>query len=629
MIVRTTEPPAPAIQQRRCAISIVAAFMLLIGPMARTDAEPVATLAEPEAAPEGAAPAGWGDGSSEPKVPDRDRAFDSGSEIEVTALDALEVSNLALLGRVWGFLKYHHPRVAAGELPWDEELIRQLAPMLAAADPEAGRRLLTEWVAALSVPEACDPCAAEPQEAQLLPSLEWLDDKVLLGETLSGQLKAVHSYRKAGGAQYYVSQQPGVGNPVFENELTHADQQPPDAGYRILALLRLWNIIEYWFPYRNQLDDDWPAVLGEFLPRMVAATTWDDYRLELLALIARIRDTHANLRSAFDVRPPRGDCRWPVAMRFIEGRATVTSVDEAMPGGAGGLELGDVVLSIDGRSVESLVSARRPYYSASNSAARMRDIARDLPRGRCAESHLEIERRGELRSLVARRLPLADRPIVFHDRSGPTLQRLSDQVAYLKLSSIRVEYIEGYFEQMADTLGLVIDIRNYPSAFVVFHLGRRLIDQPTPFVRFTIGDLENPGSFTWTRPLTLTPAEPGYRGKVAVLVDEVSISQAEYTAMALAAGPRAVVVGSTTAGADGNVSPIPLPGGLETWISGIGVFHPDKRPTQRVGIVPDIVSLPTLEGVLEGRDEVLESALRYLLGPNADETMIRRLAKRP
>jgi C-terminal processing protease CtpA/Prc len=56
------------------------------------------------------------------------------------------------------------------------------------------------------------------------------------------------------------------------------------------------------------------------------------------------------------------------------------------------------------------------------------------------------------------------------------------------------------------------------------------------------------------------------------LIDEVSVSQAEYTSMAFRAAPNATVVGSTTAGADGNVSPIPLPGGLRSMISGIGVF---------------------------------------------------------
>jgi C-terminal processing protease CtpA/Prc len=71
-----------------------------------------------------------------------------------------------------------------------------------------------------------------------------------------------------------------------------------------------------------------------------------------------------------------------------------------------------------------------------------------------------------------------------------------------------------------------------------------------------------------------------------ILVDEVSQSQSEYTAMAVRSAGGALVVGSTTARADGNVSQFALPGALRTMISGIGVFYPDKRLTQRVGIFP-------------------------------------------
>ena len=112
----------------------------------------------------------------------------------------------------------------------------------------------------------------------------------------------------------------------------------------------------------------------------------------------------------------------------------------------------------------------------------------------------------------------------------------------------------------------------------------------------------------------MTPKEPHYKGKVIVLVDETSLSQAEYTAMAFRSAPGALVVGSTTAGADGNISPVPLPGGLQALISGIGVFYPDKRPTQRIGIVPDVEIKPTIAGIRAGRDEVLEEALRQILG---------------
>jgi C-terminal processing protease CtpA/Prc len=82
--------------------------------------------------------------------------------------------------------------------------------------------------------------------------------------------------------------------------------------------------------------------------------------------------------------------------------------------------------------------------------------------------------------------------------------------------------------------------------------------------------------------------------------------------MAFRAAPKVTVIGSTTAGADGNVSPIYLAGDIRTMISGIGVFYPDGKGTQRVGIVPDMVVEPTIEGIKKGKDEVLEKAIQII-----------------
>jgi hypothetical protein len=51
----------------------------------------------------------------------------------------------------------------------------------------------------------------------------------------------------------------------------YADLRLPDAGFQLLALYRFWNIIEYWFPYRDLLDEDWDRVLIEFVPRLALA----------------------------------------------------------------------------------------------------------------------------------------------------------------------------------------------------------------------------------------------------------------------------------------------------------------------------------------------------------------------
>ena len=56
-----------------------------------------------------------------------DVEFNAGSKLEWNGLTKTQVANLAALGKVWGFLKYHHRLVAAGKRHWDYELFR-LAP---------------------------------------------------------------------------------------------------------------------------------------------------------------------------------------------------------------------------------------------------------------------------------------------------------------------------------------------------------------------------------------------------------------------------------------------------------------------------------------------------------------------
>ena len=150
---------------------------------------------------------------------------------------------------------------------------------------------------------------------------------------------------------------------------------------------------------------------------------------------------------------------------------------------------------------------------------------------------------------------------------------------------------------------------------MVFELGGHLVNTPEEFARFTRPDLNNPGAFVWVpAAVRHQPALPHYAGRVAILVDEVTQSQAEYTAMALRVAPDVAVIGSTTAGADGNVSAITLPGNLGGYITGLGVFYPDQSPTQRIGIIPDSTVKPTVAGITEGRDEVLEWAIDWIFG---------------
>lgn len=533
-----------------------------------------------------------------------------------------KIQNLVLFGKVWGFVKYHHPRLASGELSCDGELLRIVPEVLSARDRDETRRILSSWLEQIGDPAPCSPCATLPDSIQSKPRIGWIRDRSLLGRDLCDRLRTIYDNRPANpDDQRHVGLNGRVGNPVFYESSFDSSLVLSDARYRLLALFRFWSVIEYWYPHRDVANEDWDRVMGEFVPRMMRASTSEAYRLALIALTARTHDTHAGLMTCINERPPGAEARLPILVRWVESRVVVTGFPEGDSTRASGLRVGDVILRMDGVPVDSLMARWREYYAASNPDVLMRDLAGSIPWGSAGPCRVSVSRESGLFDVTLERVAVAKAnrtAPTFHDLSGGTFQMLTPEIAYLSLCSLGSGRIAEYLQKAEQGAGIVLDLRNYPQGFLPFTLGGHLVDKATDFVRCTHGVLANPGTFVWSPPLTVEPIAPRFRGRVAILVDESSQSLAEFTAMALQTSPGATVVGSTTAGADGNVSYVHFPGGYRGAITGIGLFYPDGRPAQRTGIAVDVEVRPTLAGIRARRDEVLEAAVKRLLGREVD-----------
>ena len=566
-----------------------------------------------------------------------DHQFDNGSGIAITSLSDIQIQNLAVLAKVWGFLKYYHPAVTSGQNQWDYDLFRAIPPVLAAGDAPTANQAILAWITARlsSSVVSCSPrVTLDTSDLYMGPNLDWISDASLIGAGLSQKLQSIYADRTAAAQTFFVSLAPGVLNPSFQNESDYSTLVLPDSGYQLLALFRLWNMVQYFYPDRDVMANDpssspnyWDHVLTQSIPGIATAQSGLEYQQQMLLTIAKINDTHANLWSSLAARPPIGSCQLPVQVRFVQGSPVVTGY-LSPDGAASGLLVGDVIQKLDGIAVTDLVTRWTPYYADSNQAARLRDIGNAMTQGACGAASVAVLRGPQQLNLTSSRVPTSALNLASNwaaDLPGNTFQMLSRDIAYLKLSSVLAAQSANYIQSAAGTKGLIIDIRNYPSEFVVFSLGDLLASEPVNFVQFTYGDVATPGAFHWqSPPLGLTPAEPHYSGRVVVLVDGITQSSAEYTTLAFRAA-GAIVVGSTTAGADGNVSTVPLPGGLSSLFSGIGVFYPDHRPTQRVGITPDYVVTPTIAGIRAGRDEVLDAAIRVIeKGPLIETGPVRK-----
>lgn len=495
-----------------------------------------------------------------------DHEFDTGSQFKIENISGQLTANLFELGKTWGYLKYHNSQIASGNFNWDYELFRIIS-IVKRADFQAK---LKKWTASY-------------------------------GE-LEVEKLAKH---------YYIDFALGVGNPIFKNEKTYKQMNWDDDGYRLLSLFRYWNMIANFYPNKHLIDKKWEDVLKEYIPKFIEADNELTYKLTLLQLIGEVQDTHANIWQ----RDEKLDSFFgknivPVKLQFVQNKVIVTKVLDSFMSSSK-IKTGDEIIIIDKVSVEEVVKEKIKFTPASNYTTKLRDASKILLRTN--DTVLQIVYRNNS-GIHAEKIKTVDKSkVVFWESQGTSHKTFDSDIGYINPAYLKRGEIDTIMNNFKDKKGIVIDLRGYPSDFIVFSLGDYLMPEPTDFVRFTIADKENIGKFNFTESVKVGKENPDYyKGKIAILVNETTQSQAEYTAMALRVAPFAKVFGSQTAGADGNVSEIYLPGNVRTMISGIGVYYPDKQETQRVGIVPDIEVKPTIKGIREGRDEVLERALKYI-----------------
>lgn len=544
---------------------------------------------------------------------DLDKEFDSGSNIEMPELTEDLIGSLELLGKTWGFLKYYHPEIAKGNYQWDYELFRLIPAFMEASSNAEREKLLLKWMAGFGKIKKCKNCKKTNPDAFLKPDLRWLNKNVN-SKALRDQLNYIYENRNQ-GEHYYIKMAPGVGNPDFENEYAYFDMSSQDDGLRLLALFRYWNMINYFFPYKHLTEKDWGEVLKEYIPVFLGAQNNLEYELACIQLIGEIQDTHANLVGGkSEIYDWKGRNYPPVHLRFIEDKLVVVDYYNPELKEDTGLEIGDVITKVGEQTIEEIIADISKYYPASNEPTRLRNISADILRSQENELEIEFLRNRKFETKTIKLYPRTDLNVYSRYRrtNGKSYRLLENNIGYITLQTIQNEDIRRIKDEFKDTKGIIIDIRNYPSYFVPFKLGTYFLSSSTPFVKFTKGNLNNPGEFTFTRKLVIPKSKNHYSGKLIVLVNELSQSQAEYTAMAFRANKNTTIIGSTTAGADGNVSAIMLPGGLKTRISGIGVYYPDGKETQRVGIIPDIEVKPTIDGIKSGKDELLEKAIELI-----------------
>lgn len=530
--------------------------------------------------------------------------FDNGSKISEELLYKIGDKNLHQLGLIWGFLKYYHPNISSGKYNWDDELFKIL-PNISDVSPQQRDQILTDWIKSFGDFKIKD--YPELKNVKMKADLDWISSSGFSSELTDLLLKIKKADRKK--SNYYVSLF-SDGNPNFENENPYSTMVSPDAGFRLLSLYRYWNIIQYYFPYRYAIGEDWKDVLKEFIPKFTSAHDGTEYNLACLELSTRINDSHGGFYNNVTYHF-FGERVLPLEIVFAENKAVVKNYYDEKLGKETGIKIGDIILEINGKTVEKIIEEYSKYIPASNQAVKLRNLSFFILNSNELTIDIKYSSNGIEKTV---NLPTyRANTINYTQKPAESFKMINNDMAYLHLEKLKSDNLSDIFGKVKNTKGLIIDLRTYPTDFLLFKLGKYLMPKPESFVDFTVSDPTMPGYFVFAQKYDVgSNNKEYYKGKIAILVNETTQSTAEYHTMAFQKAPNAKVFGSQTAGADGDVSYITLPGKISTGISGIGVYYPDGKETQRIGIVPDIEVKPTIEGIKNNKDEVLEKAVEWI-----------------
>jgi C-terminal processing protease CtpA/Prc len=434
-----------------------------------------------------------------------------------------------------------------------------------------------------------------------------MQDQTIFTSTLSEKLKYIENNRFQGKNNYVSTS--NNGNIIIKNELQYNNFEFPDTNYRLLSLFKYWNIIEYFFPYKYLTDQKWDDVLFEMIPKFKNAKNATEYQLGLLETVIKLDDSHANLYSN-KIHDYFGRKYIPAKFNLIENKAVITGFYNDSLAKENDLRLGDILEKENENDVLKKMIETKKYVNGSNNNTKAKNYDFLIFNGSTDSIKITINRNGtKLLKTVGR---YDEKKLNSQKEIIPEKFRLLDNnIGYINMGLLEMDDVEKMMDSFKSTKAIIIDFRNYPK-FAPYLLARRFIKTEKEFAKLTEPDLSYPSKFKWKKTKTITPIHNQfYSGKIIILVNEETQSAAEYSTMMLQTGENTITIGSQTAGADGNISLAEFIG-FKSYISGLGVFYPDGTETQRKGVKIDIEVRPTIKGILEGKDEILEKAIELI-----------------
>lgn len=572
----------------------------------------------------------------------------------------LQSERMAGVCKVWGLIKYYQPKVSKKKIDWDGVLLKCYNNFDNLNDFQGYNENLKALLSGAEIIPRAFSASDSLKAKQVLngelsklnnfailndtvdfirqPDFRWIGNNSLFSNEIQKLLFQVIIDYKPVTSRYLKGSET-----IFHAENPFSNIDSVSEAYRMLALFRYWNIVNYFYPYKNLTDKSWDSVLTENIPLFEKANSYNGYFRNVLHLTSEINDTHAwgtfvDPKKA--IKHQGGESEHhpmyfpPFKIKLLDNNVMISQLLNDSLRRSGLLQEGDILIKVNNNMVNKAVEKFRYYTPASTKQSFESSANESLIFNLKDTLNFDFSLLRGTDTLNVSNIKGLNGDSYWKDEKDtvPACYKIGDSTGYINLAKAKVKDLKKAYRQYKNFPALIFDMRGYPNSWGAIFLPKMFSRKPVMTANYFYPSKKYAGVFVKSKAgenyfvennfallvkslfnvkkKIMPTSNKIYQGKVVVLINNEAVSAAETVCMIFKAYAKNLTfIGTPTEGANGDVIDFYMPGGIVVNFSSIDWHFPNGQQLQRIGIIPDITVQPSVKTT--GKDEILERAIRF------------------
>ncbi len=542
--------------------------------------------------------------------------------------------------KIWNFIKYYHPDLASGKIDADSLFLVNVKNISSQDDFNSIVDKLTGKLNKKFIASA--PAETSQDVFTKNQNFNWFQKNRKISSENKDALNSIYNHR------YNFEDLPKGKSVSDEKKYPFPKTENLSIEYRLLALAKIQGVVDYFFPHKYIMDKGFEEYFKNSLNENSKVTSRKDFEIILAKLVSKMKDSHAfkfyrelNYRNDFLFNASYYS---PFDYKIADNYLLVTDIVFPEICTKANIKKGDHITEINGKKVSQIIDEKSRLLSVSNRKKLIFELSSYQNNliwpDNSPQKSLKVKSGNKafttniefVNTLDKTQVNVLSNYINNKNQKWATRELINKDIAYFNINNTLQfindvdddkidEKMENIILDASKKKAMVFDMRGYPDwgGFIFHYVYKYFSPSENYFYKYYAPNRKNIGTFVYLKdsyhyfPEIKDMKTMPYSGKVFIIVDPESRSASEWYTMSLQKiFPQSITIGQQTAGADGDVVKVNLPGNYLLEFTGNGIFYPDNSQTQQTGVRIDEVIKYKDQDFLDKKDLEFERVLNAL-----------------